>query len=59
MNNAYIFSVKDLLIEYSWPDVYVTIVPALISILSVNVIIVFYVISAFKSEKLEKQAKLD
>jgi len=53
------FLAKDYLAENSWPEVYVTILPAIAAILSVNIIIVFYVISAFKADKKEKSTKID
>jgi len=45
------FMAKEWLIESGFPEIYITIGPAILSILSVNIIIILYVISAFRSER--------
>ena len=44
-----------MLVDYGAADVYVTILPAILSVLSVNLVIILYILAAFKQHKLEKQ----
>ena len=42
---------KEVLVENEFSDLYVSILPAILAILTVNVIIILFIISAFKREE--------
>jgi len=52
---AVFFLVKQLLEEHEFQSIYIRVMPAIASIVSVNVIIVLYIISAFKQDRRDRE----
>jgi len=53
------FIAKDMFVDYNLSDTTRTILPVILSILSVNIIIVLYVVSAFRRDALERKNKIE